>query len=92
MPNNWLFVKDQHSIYISRTALYSVVVAGPGRARQQLAFEDERGVQQYQAEVAGRMAARGWILYAVDRQRRVGEQRTRPAPQERRAPLDLPGN
>jgi hypothetical protein len=90
MSNSWLFIKDPHSIYISRADAYSVVVAGPGRARQQLAFEDEQGVQHYQAQVAGRMAARGWILYGVDQQRRVGEPRTRPRRQERRMPLRPP--
>jgi hypothetical protein len=90
MTNSWLFVREQHSIYVVRADAYGVLVAGPGRVRQHLAFADERGVQEYQTRLAERMAARGWILYGVDQQRRAGEQRPRPHPQERRAPFTAP--
>jgi hypothetical protein len=70
MANSWLFTRDHESIHLSRAEQFGLILAGPGRARQQLAFDSEAAIEQYQRELAERMAAGGWILYGVDRERR----------------------
>jgi hypothetical protein len=84
MPSSWLFTRDNESVYISRADHYGIVVAGPGQTRQQLEFDSEGAVEQYQRQVAERMAAGGWILYAVDRQRREGDRGAHRSSPERR--------
>jgi hypothetical protein len=84
MSNSWLFTRNDESVYISRADQYSVVVAGPGQSRQQLEFDSESAVERYQREVAEQMAEGGWILYAVNRQRRAGDRGGRAASPDRR--------
>jgi hypothetical protein len=85
MPSSWLFTRADESVFISRADKFTMVVAGPGHARQQLEFDHEPAVQRYQQDVAEQMAAGGWILYAVDRQRRTRERAEGTAGVERRA-------
>jgi hypothetical protein len=73
MSNSWLFTRNDESVYISRADQFGVIVAGPGQTRQQFEFDSENAVEQYQRDVAEQMAAGGWILYAVDQQRRNRE-------------------
>ena len=74
-PSSWLFVKGEESIWIERPFGTSITVAGPGRARQRHEFADEEALQGYQIELADRLAAAGWLLWGVNRQRRGGPDR-----------------
>jgi hypothetical protein len=71
----WLFTRSDQSIYVLRSEGRELVIYGPGSARQRQEFADEEALQSYQMSLAERFADTGWILYGVDRQRRVGERR-----------------
>jgi hypothetical protein len=83
MASSWLFTRKDESVYISRAGQHAVVVAGPGQTRQHFEFDSDTAVERYQRQVAEQMAAGGWILYAVDRDRR-GDERSGEA--QRRGP------
>jgi hypothetical protein len=85
-PASWLFVKGEQSIWIERPYGTSMTVAGPGQARARHDFPDEQALEGYQMQLADRLAAAGWLLWGVNRQRRDGpEQRqgTTAAPERR---------
>lgn len=73
--SSWLFVNGGESIHVVRVQGPALVVHGPGPARQRHDFAGEDGLQGYQMSLAEQLAERGWILYGVDRDRRVGERR-----------------
>jgi hypothetical protein len=52
-----------------------MVVAGPGPMREHLDFPDENALQTYQMDIAEKLASAGWLLWGVNRQRRVGTDR-----------------
>lgn len=52
-----------------------MIVAGPGRLREEHDFEDEDALQGYQMALADRLAGAGWLLWGVDRHRRSGPDR-----------------
>ena len=84
---SWLFVKGEQSIWIERPHGHSMVVAGPGPKREQHDFAGEDELQQYQMNLADRLASAGWLLWGVDRQRRSGAERrvaARQSPDRRR--------
>ena len=72
---SWLFIKGDQSIWIERPFGHSMVVAGPGVAREQHDFPDEDALQKYQMAIADRLASAGWLLWGVNRQRRNGSER-----------------
>jgi hypothetical protein len=73
MASSWLFTRNDESVYLSRAGKFTMLVAGPGQRRQQLHFDDEPAVQEYQRQIADQMASSGWILYGVDQERRHRE-------------------
>lgn len=52
-----------------------MIVAGPGKSREQYDFPDEAALQGYQIEIADKLATAGWLLWGVNRQRRSGPDR-----------------
>lgn len=74
-PSSWLFVKGDQSIWIERPYGRSMIVAGPGRLREEHDFKDEDTLQGYQMALADRLASAGWLLWGVNRQRRSGPDR-----------------
>jgi hypothetical protein len=84
---SWLFIKEQQSIWIERPYGCSLIVAGPGTAREQHDFPDERSLDAFQINLAERLSETGWFLWGFDRDRRSGrDRRTTPrnAPDRRR--------
>ena len=72
---SWLFIKDGQSIWIERPSGLSIVVAGPGAAREQHEFPDEKALQAFQIEIGEKLTERGWFLWGFDRDRRSGRDR-----------------
>ena len=67
-----------------------MIVAGPGSSRERHDFPDENALEGYQMDIADKLAAAGWLLWGVNRQRRSGPERrrdTRTTP-DRRHPAD----
>jgi hypothetical protein len=89
MPlGSWLFLRHGESIWVERPSTCAMMVAGPGRTREEHAFPDERALEAYQVALADRLAGSGWFLWGVDRDRRAGRDR-RSAPRsgaDRRQP------
>lgn len=85
---SWLFVKDGESIWIERPYGCSIIVAGPGAAREHHDFDSEAELQGFQIATAERLAERGWFLWGFDKERRTGpERRTlQRTTRDRRAP------
>ena len=75
MPGAWLFTKSDQSIHVVRPEGCPLVIHGPGKSRLHHDFHDEGTLQVYQISMAERLAESGWILYGVDRQRRMMERR-----------------
>ncbi len=73
MARSWLFTRNDESVLLSLAGKHAVTMDGPGHRRQQLEFDNDAAVEAYQREIALDMAAGGWILYGVDRQRRSRE-------------------
>ena len=85
---SWLFVKDGQSIWVERPYGFSMIVAGPGSAREQHEFPDEEALQKFQIEIGERLTDGGWLLWGFDRDRRNGRDRRsidRRAPERRHA-------
>jgi hypothetical protein len=86
---SWLFVREGQSIWIERPYGCSLIVAGPGSAREHHDFADDKALDAFQIRLAERLSETGWFLWGFDRERRTGrERRTIPrnAP-DRRRPL-----
>jgi hypothetical protein len=84
---SWLFVKDGQSIWIERPYGFSMIVAGPGSAREEHEFPDEEALQRFQIEIGERLTNGGWLLWGFDRDRRSGRDRRgidRRSPERRR--------
>ena len=72
---SWLFIKDQQSIWVERPHGRLLVVAGPGTAREQRDFISEEALDQFQIALAEKLAADGWFLWGVNKERRVAADR-----------------
>jgi hypothetical protein len=72
---SWLFIKQEQSIWVERPYGCALIVAGPGTAREQHDFPDERALDAYQVSLAERLTEGGWFLWAFDRDRRSGRER-----------------
>ena len=86
---SWLFIKDQQSIWVERPHGRLLVVAGPGKARDERDFISEEALDQYQIALAERLAGDGWFLWGVNRERRLAADRrktSRGTPDRRLAP------
>ncbi len=69
---SWLFLKDSESIWVERPYGTTLIVAGPGKVgKQQRDFADESELDQYQMQLAERLATEGWFLWGVNRDRRA---------------------
>ena len=75
VPSFWIFTKGEQSIHIARTEPRALLVCGPGAEMQRHEFHDEAAIQLYQMSIAEQLAERGWTLYGVNRERRIGERR-----------------
>jgi hypothetical protein len=85
---SWLFIKDSESIWIERPYGNTIIVAGPGSAREQHDFPDEKALEEFQIAIGERLTERGWFLWGFDRDRRSGRERRtidRQAPDRRHA-------
>jgi hypothetical protein len=85
---SWLFVKDGQSIWIERPHGYTMIVAGPGAAREEHDFSDEQAMEAFQVSLVERLTEAGWFLWGFDRERRSGRDRRtvdRNVPDRRRA-------
>ena len=89
MPlSSWLFIKDGQSIWIERPHGFSIIVAGPGSAREHHDFPDEAGLEKFQISIGEKLTEAGWFLWGFDRERRAGRERRsidRKTPDRRRA-------
>ena len=74
-PASWLFIKGEQSIWIERPYGCLMIVAGPGWSRERHDFPDEKALEGYQMDIADKLAAAGWLLWGVNRQRRGGPDR-----------------
>ena len=72
---SWLFIKDGQSIWVERPHGLSMIVAGPGSAREQHEFPDEQALEAFQIAIGERLTESGWFLWGFDRERRVGRER-----------------
>lgn len=76
---SWLFIKDSQSIWIERPHGRLLVVAGPGKTREQRDFISEDALDQFQITLAERLAGDGWFLFAVNKERRLATDRRKTA-------------
>lgn len=72
---SWLFVKEGRSIWVERPSGYSMIVAGPGPAREEHEFPDEDALQAFQVDLGERLVDQGWFLWGYDRERRTSGDR-----------------
>ena len=75
--SSWLFIKDTQSIWVERPHGRLLVVAGPGESHEQRDFISDEALDQFQMALAERLAADGWFLWGVNRERRLAEDRRR---------------
>jgi hypothetical protein len=69
---SWLFLKETETIWVERPYGTMLIVAGPGKAkRQEREFRNEAELDQFQMELAERLATEGWFLWGVNRDRRL---------------------
>jgi hypothetical protein len=93
VPSFWIFTKGEQSIHIARLEGRALIVCGPGAERQRHEFRDEDALQLYQISIAEQLAERGWTLFGVNRDRRVGERRAaRRVTPDRRAANSVSGS
>ena len=76
---SWLFIKDSQSIWVERPHGRLLVVAGPGKSREQRDFISDEALDQFQIALAERLAGEGWFLWGVNRTRRQAQERRRVA-------------
>jgi hypothetical protein len=74
-PGSWLFVRDGQSIWIVRPPGHSMIVSGPGPAGIRHDFHNEDDLQAFQVKIAEELTDGGWVLSAVDRDRRASRDR-----------------
>ena len=74
-PATWLFTRDHETIWVVRPEAYLLQMFGPGTSRKQYRFAGESEMQLFQITLAEDLTSTGWILWAVDRDRRNGERR-----------------
>jgi hypothetical protein len=88
---SWLFIKDGQSIWIERPYGLSMIIAGPGSAREEHEFPDEQALEAFQIEIGERLTEGGWFLWGFNRERRVGRDRRKidRASPDRRQPLTV---
>jgi hypothetical protein len=93
VPGFWIFIKGDQSIHIARTEGCTLFVRGPSAERKRHEFADEDALQLFQISIAEQLAERGWTLFGVNRDRRVGERRAqrRDTP-DRRAAISASGS
>jgi hypothetical protein len=77
-PATWLFSKDHETIWIVRPEAYLLLMFGPGSGRKQYRFAGEAEMQAFQVALAEDLTSTGWILWAVNRDRRQAERRRTP--------------
>ena len=67
---SWLFIRGSESIWIERPSGNTLIIAGPGRRRQQRTFFTEEQLQRFQMRLAETLAEQRWFLWAYNRDRR----------------------
>ena len=67
---SWLFIRGAESIWIERLPGNTLIIAGPGRRRQQRRFFTEEQLQRFQMRLAEKLAGQRWFLWAYNRDRR----------------------
>jgi hypothetical protein len=72
---SWLFIKNGQSIWVERPHGYSIIVAGPGQAREEYDFPDEQSLDAFQITLGERLTNEGWFLWGFDRERRRKRER-----------------
>ena len=76
---SWLFLRSGESVWMVRTAPLELTIAGPRDRRAAFHFDDERGLQNFQAHYQNRLLKTGFVLEAAGADRRSGrERRSRP--------------
>jgi hypothetical protein len=86
-----LFIKDGQSIWIERPYGLSMIVAGPGSAREEHEFQDEQSLEAFQIAIGERLSEGGWFLWGVNRERRIARERRKidRTTRDRRQPLTI---
>ena len=75
----WLFLKDSESIWVERPQKHRLLLAGPGPYREQRDFISDAALEAFQMALAERLAAEGWFLWGINRERRkMPERRVAP--------------
>ena len=89
---SWLFIRGSESIWVERPYGSTLIVAGPGKYREQRDFIDDNALNAFQVALAERLAGEGWFLWAYDRDRRSGTERrqTSRGTRDRRQPTRFP--
>lgn len=67
---SWLFIRGSESIWIERLPGNTLIIAGPGRRRQQRRFFSEDQLQRFQMRLAEKLAGQRWFLWAYNGDRR----------------------
>lgn len=67
---SWLFIRGPESIWIERLSGKTLIIAGPGRRRQQRRFFTEEQLQRFQIRLAEKLAGQRWFLWAYNGDRR----------------------
>ena len=86
---SWLFIRGSESIWIERPFGTTLIVAGPGYRRERRTFINEDHLQRFQVNMAERLAADRWFLWAYNHDRRdaVRQRRSLTSGGKRRARL-----
>ena len=76
MPlSSWLFIRGSESVWVERPFGSTLIVCGPGAHREHRDFIDGQALDAFQVELAERLAAQGWFLWAHDADRRTNPDR-----------------
>jgi CheY-like chemotaxis protein len=74
---SWLFVREDDSVWIVRTADLELAIAGPGRDRNVYSFAGEQELLAFQAQYEQRLRHTGFALEIAGNDRRSGHDRRR---------------